>query len=79
MALADLETPYEHDNAIPEIVAEHLDEIRALCREFGVIRLEVFGSAVTPRYDPATSDIDFLVEYPPDHDLGPWMGRVALA
>lgn len=58
---------------LPEVVAEHLEEIRALCREYGVLRLEVFGSALTPRFDPASSDIDFLVEYPPDHVLGPWM------
>lgn len=63
------------ENMIPDVDAEHLNEIRALCREFGVLRLEVFGSAVTSRFDSATSDIDFLVEYPPDHDLGPWMGR----
>ncbi|MCA9879636.1 MAG: nucleotidyltransferase domain-containing protein [Thermomicrobiales bacterium] len=60
---------------LPEIVAAHLDELRALCREFGVTRLEVFGSVVTSRFDPETSDVDFLVEYPPDHDLGPWAGR----
>ena len=53
----------------------HLDAIRALCREYGVARLEVFGSACTPEFDPETSDLDFLVEYPPDHDLGPWLGR----
>ena len=75
MAQADLDTPTsEPEKMIPEVVAAHLDEIRALCREFRVIRLEVFGSAATLRFDPATSDIDFLVEYPPDHDLGPWMG-----
>lgn len=58
---------------LPDVVSASLEEIRALCREYGVLRLEVFGSALTPRYDPATSDVDFLVEYPPGHDLGPWM------
>lgn len=60
---------------LPELVADHLAEIQAVCREFGVLRLEVFGSALTPRFDPDTSDIDLLVEYPPGHDLGPWAGR----
>ena len=34
---------------LPAVVAEHLEEIRALCREYGVRRLEVFGSALTSR------------------------------
>lgn len=59
---------------IPEI-EQNLAAIRALCREFGVVRLEVFGSAMTPNFDPARSDIDFLVVYPPDYDYGPWLTR----
>lgn len=57
------------------VIAEHLEEIRALCREFGVLRLEVFGSVCTPDFDPERSDIDFLVEYPPEHDYGPWLSN----
>jgi predicted nucleotidyltransferase len=56
-------------------IAEHLDAIRALCREFGVSRLEVFGSVCTPEFDPTHSDVDFLVEYPPDYEFGRWVGR----
>ena len=56
-------------------IAGHVEEIRALCREYGVTRLEVFGSVCTPEFDPARSDVDFLVEYPPDYDYGPWLGR----
>jgi predicted nucleotidyltransferase len=65
--------PLAKPGPLPVVVAEHLEEIRALCREFGVLRLEVFGSALTTRFDSETSDIDFLVEYPPGHNLGPWM------
>jgi uncharacterized protein len=57
------------------IIAEHLESIRALCREFGVARLEVFGSVCTPDFDPEHSDVDFLVEYPTDYDFGPWATR----
>ena len=67
--------PPARPGPLPEVVVGHLEEIRALCREYGVQWLEVFGSALTPRFDPETSDIDLLVEYPPDHDLGPWAGR----
>jgi uncharacterized protein len=57
------------------IIAEHLEAIRAICREFGVARLEVFGSVCTPDFDPERSDVDFLVEYPTDYDFGPWATR----
>lgn len=56
-------------------LAERLEAIRALCREFGVARLEVFGSVCTPDFDPARSDIDFLVAYPDEYDFGPWLKR----
>lgn len=43
---------------------EHLQpEISALCRRFGVKRLELFGSAARGDFDPASSDYDFLVEF----------------
>lgn len=48
----------------------------AICRRFGVARLEVFGSVCTPAFDPASSDVDFLVAYPPDDDSGPWLSRL---
>jgi predicted nucleotidyltransferase len=58
------------------LVEQHLEAIRALCREYGVAKLEVFGSVCSPDYDPARSDVDFLVEYPPDYDFGPWLSRL---
>jgi uncharacterized protein len=46
-------------------IALHGDELRELCRRFGVRRLEVFGSAARGDFDPARSDLDFLVEFQP--------------
>ena len=47
-------------------IALHRDELGQLCRRFGVRRLEVFGSAAREaNFDPARSDIDFLVEFQP--------------
>lgn len=54
-------------------IEQNLDAIRALCRRYGVSRLEVFGSAATDEFDPARSDIDFLIDYAADTDLGPWL------
>lgn len=56
-------------------VAQHIPEIRALCRRFGVTRLEIFGSAVTGDFDPHRSDVDFVVTWPEAYDSGPWGSR----
>lgn len=58
------------------LIEQHLESIRALCREYGVARLEIFGSACTAEFDPERSDVDFLVEYPEGYDDGPWLGRL---
>jgi uncharacterized protein len=51
-------------------------ELAELCRRFDVRRLEAFGSACTATFDPARSNLDFLVEFVPDADLGPWLSRL---
>jgi predicted nucleotidyltransferase len=56
-------------------IAAHLDEISAICQEFGVERLELFGSAAKGAFDANTSDFDFLVVYPEGYDAGPWAVR----
>ena len=53
-------------DALPEIVREKLDDVRALCEKHHVKRLVLFGSAVKGSFDPGRSDIDFLVEFLPD-------------
>jgi len=54
-------------NALPPVIEEHLDEVRALCEKYRVKRLAVFGSAVKGTFDPERSDLDFVVEF--DSDL----------
>lgn len=44
------------------LIEENRDAIAALCRRYGVQKLAVFGSAVTGEWDPAHSDIDFLID-----------------
>jgi uncharacterized protein len=46
----------------PLIDKKH-NEIIDLCRRYRVRALELFGSAANDRFDPVTSDIDFLVDY----------------
>ncbi len=57
---------------IPLIESKHA-ALLDVCRRFGVRRLELFGSAATTAFDPENSDLDFLVEFLPDQDLGPWL------
>ncbi len=45
------------------LIQDNLDAIRALCREYGVRRLDLFGSAATGTFDPAASDLDFVVAF----------------
>ncbi len=56
---------------IPEI-EQHRDEIIAICEEFGVQRLYLFGSATASDFDRAQSDIDLLVLYPDGYEYGPF-------
>ena len=57
-------------------VERRLPEIRALAREYGIDRMEVFGSSCTPEFDPERSDFDFLATFPEGYDFGPWLGRL---
>jgi hypothetical protein len=51
---------------MPDIIATNRAEIERLCREFGVRRLDVFGSVIREDFDPSRSDVDLLVEFEPD-------------
>jgi predicted nucleotidyltransferase len=47
------------------IICEKIPEIARAARRRRVKRLGVFGSATDDRFDPAASDIDFVVEFEP--------------
>lgn len=44
------------------LIADNLDAIAAICRTFRIQKLDLFGSAATGDFDPASSDIDFIVD-----------------
>lgn len=52
------------------LIQQHQSQIELLCRQYRVMRLELFGSAARGDFDPASSDIDFFVEF---EELG-WKG-----
>lgn len=47
-------------------IDQRLDDVRALCRRYGVARLDLFGSAAHGNFDPVSSDLDFLVAFQPE-------------
>jgi len=49
------------------IISEKAKDLARLCQRHGVTRLELIGSAAHGGFDPATSDLDFLVDF---SDLG---------
>lgn len=51
--------------AVPvhDVIARNHDAIVALCRQYGVLRLDLFGSAATGTFDPETSDFDFIATF----------------
>jgi predicted nucleotidyltransferase len=53
-------------DALPAVITDHLDAIRELCVKYHVKRLAVFGSAAKGTFDPARSDVDFVVEFQPE-------------
>lgn len=53
------------------LVANKQAEIAAICQRYGVVRLELFGSAAQGTFDAAASDLDFVV------DLGPYEREIA--
>lgn len=52
------------------LITNHRDPIAALCRRYGVRRLEVFGSLLREDFDSATSDVDLVVEFEPEPNGG---------
>jgi len=62
-------TPELHMNPIIEAKRP---EIIALCRHYGVSKLDLFGSATGPNWDPERSDFDFIVEF---ESYGPGIAR----
>lgn len=45
------------------LITNLADKISGLCRKFGVVRLEVFGSAARNDFDSVSSDIDLIASF----------------
>lgn len=57
--------------AVPDLLRQHVRELRALCRRYAVRRLGAFGSVLRDDFDPKRSDIDLAVEFGRSKRHGP--------
>ena len=48
-----------------DLIEKHRTELAALCRRHRVKTLDLFGSATDGTFEPAHSDLDFLVDFLP--------------
>ena len=48
------------------LIDRHRSELETLCRKYHVKTLEIFGSAADGTWDPARSDLDFLIDFLPE-------------
>jgi len=52
-----------------EITDEQMARVRELCDEYGVVKLELFGSAATDAFDPERSDVDVIARFEEQSDV----------
>jgi predicted nucleotidyltransferase len=45
------------------LVDDRVEEVRQICRRYGVERLDLFGSAAGEEFDLGDSDLDFVVSF----------------
>ena len=57
-----------------QLIEKRRSDLARLCRKHHVKTLEIFGSAVDGSFDPARSDLDFLLEFLPAAADGPFHG-----
>ena len=57
-------------------VANESAAVAALCRRYGVVRLDLFGSAIGNAFDPARSDLDFVAEFADPSPTAEYADRV---
>lgn len=46
-----------------ELIERHREQLIALCRRYGVSRLDLFGSAAKGSFEPQNSDLDFIAHF----------------
>lgn len=60
--VADRAPPNRYPRSVHSLIEQNRAALTELCRKHRVRSLDLFGSATSDDFDPATSDLDFLVE-----------------
>jgi len=60
--------PQNRTSSALTFLDSYADEIKRLCRKYGLVRLRLFGSSVREDWNANTSDLDFLAEFGPPPD-----------
>lgn len=50
------------ESHIPGWISSRRDDVIAACRQYGIARIDLFGSALTTEFNEE-SDLDFLIEF----------------
>ena len=66
-----------HDASVSAALLPSPGRLKVFCKDHGIARLRLFGSAVRDDFDPLWSDVDLLVEYVPGRHPGLDHFRVA--
>ena len=53
-----------------DITDEQMARVRDLCAEYGVVKLQLFGSAATDAFDPTRSDVDLIGTFADPEERG---------
>jgi predicted nucleotidyltransferase len=61
---------------VNSLVAKEAAAVAALCRHYGVVRLDLFGSAATGAFDLSRSDLDFVAEFSEPSPTADYADRV---
>jgi predicted nucleotidyltransferase len=48
--------------AAPALLIPHA-AVAEVCQRWGIVKMEIFGSALRPDFDPARSDVDLMVTF----------------
>jgi predicted nucleotidyltransferase len=58
-----LDWPIVYNERMLQRIEDNLEQIAALCRRLDVKTLELFGSTARGDFNPASSDVDFFIEF----------------
>lgn len=66
---------FQGEVVMNSLIENKVETLKELCVKYHVKRLELFGSATDDKFDVSKSDMDFIVEFQSNVDMGPWLSH----